>query len=156
MLYVSVGSASNVDEYGMDEERRRASILAIDLTIGRERSYASGLRNPVGMDFVPGTSTLWTAVNERDEIGDDISPDYRVGVREGGFHGCPYSYYGKQDLRHANQKRELLATTLLPGVAVGAHAAALGVAFAKQGALTAFVPLHRSWNRSRLVIRSRF
>jgi hypothetical protein len=74
MLYVSVGSASNVDEYGMDEERRRAAILAIDLTIGRERSYASGLRNPVGMDFVPGTSTLWTAVNERDEIGDDISP----------------------------------------------------------------------------------
>lgn len=147
-LYVSVGSASNVGEYGMDEEKRRAAILAIDLTTGRERTYASGLRNPVGMDFVPGTSTLWTAVNERDEIGDDIAPDYLVGVRDGGFYGWPYSYYGKQDPRHANEKRELLATTLLPDVAVGAHAAALGIAFAKQGAPTAFVARHGSWNRS--------
>lgn len=147
-LYVSVGSASNVGEYGMDEEKRRAAILAIDLSTGRERLYASGLRNPVGMDFVPGTTTLWTAVNERDHIGDDIAPDYLVGVREGGFYGWPYSYYGKQDPRHANEKRELLATTLLPDVAVGAHAAALGIAFAKQGAPTAYVARHGSWNRS--------
>ncbi len=147
-LYVSVGSASNVGEHGMDEEKRRAAILAIDLSSGRERLYASGLRNPVGMDFVPGTAALWTAVNERDEFGDDIAPDYLVGVRDGGFYGWPYSYYGKQDPRHANEKRELLATTLLPDVAVGPHAAALGLAFAKQGTPTAFVARHGSWNRS--------
>ncbi len=147
-LFVSVGSASNVGEHGMAEEQRRAAILAIDLTTGRERLYASGLRNPVGMDFVPGTATLWTAVNERDEIGDDIAPDYLVAVREGGFYGWPYSYYGKQDPRHANEKRELLATTLLPDVAVGPHAAALGLAFAKTGAPTAFVARHGSWNRA--------
>ncbi len=147
-LYVSVGSASNVGEHGMDEEKRRAAILAIDLPSGRERLYASGLRNPVGMDFIPGTPNLWTAVNERDEFGDDISPDYLVGVREGGFYGWPYSYYGKQDPRHANEKRELLATTLLPDVAVGPHAAALGIAFAKQGAPTAYVARHGSWNRA--------
>ncbi len=147
-LYVSVGSASNVGEHGMDEEKRRAAILAIDLSSGRERLYASGLRNPVGMDFVPGTAALWTAVNERDEFGDDIAPDYLVGVRDGGFYGWPYSYYGKQDPRHANEKPELLATTLLPDVAVGPHAAALGLAFAKQGTPTAFVARHGSWNRS--------
>ena len=146
-LYVSVGSASNVGEYGMDEEKRRAAILAIDLATGRERLYASGLRNPVGMDFVPGTGTLWTAVNERDELGDDIAPDYIVGVREGGFYGWPYSYYGKQDPRHANERRDLLATTLMPDVAVGAHAAALGLAFAEDGSV-AYVARHGSWNRS--------
>jgi len=150
-LYVSVGSASNVGEYGMEEEQRRAAILAIDLSTGRERTYASGLRNPVGMDFAPGTGALWTAVNERDHLGDDISPDYIVGVREGGFYGWPYSYYGKQDPRHANDQRERLATTLLPDVAVGAHAAALGVAFAKDrpaDSQIAYVARHGSWNRS--------
>jgi len=92
---------------------------------------------------------LWTAVNERDEFGDDISPDYLVGVREGGFYGWPYSYYGKQDPRHANERRDLLATTLMPDVAVGAHAAALGLAFAKgAGAQTAYVARHGSWNRA--------
>jgi len=105
-LYVSVGSASNVGEYGMAEEKRRAGILAIDLASGRERPYATGLRNPVGMDFAPGTGTLWAAVNERDEFGDDISPDYIVGVKERGFYGWPYSYYGKQDPRHANERRD--------------------------------------------------
>jgi glucose/arabinose dehydrogenase len=148
-LYVSVGSASNVGEHGMDEEKRRAAILAVDLASGRERLYASGLRNPVGMAWVPGGTTLWTAVNERDEIGDDIAPDYLVGVREGGFYGWPYSYYGKQDPRHANERRDLLATTLLPDVAVGPHSAALGLAFSRgPGAQTAFVARHGSWNRS--------
>ncbi|WP_428970530.1 PQQ-dependent sugar dehydrogenase [Sphingomonas sp. Xoc002] len=147
-LYVSVGSASNVGEFGMDEETRRAAILAVDLASGRERLYASGLRNPVGMAWAPG-GVLWTAVNERDEIGDDISPDYLVGVKEGGFYGWPYSYYGKQDPRHANERRDLLATTLMPDVAVGAHAAALGVAFDKGNAgQTAYVARHGSWNRS--------
>lgn len=147
-LYVSVGSASNVGEFGMDEEKRRAAILAVDLASGRERLYASGLRNPVGMAWAPG-GVLWTAVNERDEIGDDISPDYLVGVKEGGFYGWPYSYYGKQDPRHANERRDLLAKTLMPDVAVGAHAAALGLAFDKGNAgQTAYVARHGSWNRS--------
>ncbi|WP_315760858.1 sorbosone dehydrogenase family protein [Sphingomonas sp. Y38-1Y] len=153
-LYVSVGSASNVGEYGMEEERRRAAILAIDLTSGRERLYASGLRNPVGMDFAPSTGTLWTAVNERDHFGDDISPDYLVGVREGGFYGWPYSYYGKQDPRHPDEGRELLATTLLPDVAVGPHAAALGLAFAKNSRpdnQLAYVARHGSWNRASFI-----
>ncbi len=148
-LYVSVGSASNVGEHGMEEEKRRAAILAVDIATGRERIYASGLRNPVGMAWAPTGGTLWTAVNERDEIGDDISPDYLVGVREGGFYGWPYSYYGKQDPRHANERRDLLATTLMPDVAVGAHAAALGLAFAKgMNGQTAYVARHGSWNRS--------
>ncbi|WP_312487665.1 sorbosone dehydrogenase family protein [Sphingomonas sp.] len=146
-LYVSVGSASNVGEYGMDEEKRRAAILAVDLATGRERLYASGLRNPVGMAWAPTGGVLWTAVNERDEIGDDIAPDYLVGVREGGFYGWPYSYYGKQDPRHVNERRDLLATTLMPDVAVGAHSAALGLAFDK-GGQTAYVARHGSWNRS--------
>ena len=153
-LYVSVGSASNVGEHGMDEEQRRAAILAIDLATGRERLYASGLRNPVGMDFAPTSGTLWTAVNERDHFGDDISPDYLVGVREGGFYGWPYSYYGRQDPRHANERRDLLATTLLPDVAVGPHAAALGLAFAKDrpGAdQLAYVARHGSWNRASFI-----
>ncbi len=153
-LYVSVGSASNVGEHGMDEEKRRAAILAIDLRSGRERLYASGLRNPVGMAWAPGTNTLWAAVNERDQLGDDIAPDYLVGVRDGGFYGWPYSYYGKQDPRHANSRRELLATTLLPDVAVGPHAAALGVAFAKGTSASqqvAYVARHGSWNRSAFI-----
>jgi len=153
-LYVSVGSASNVGEHGMDEEKRRAAILAIDLRTGRERLYASGLRNPVGMAWAPGTNTLWAAVNERDQLGDDIAPDYLVGVRDGGFYGWPYSYYGKQDPRHANTRRQLLATTLLPDVAVGPHAAALGVAFAKGTSAAeqvAYVARHGSWNRSAFI-----
>lgn len=148
-LYVSVGSASNVGEHGMEEEKRRAAILAVDVATGRERPYATGLRNPVGMAWAPTTGTLWTAVNERDEIGDDIAPDYLVGVREGGFYGWPYSYFGKQDPRHVNERRDLLATTLMPDVAVGAHAAALGLAFGKGAdAQIAYVARHGSWNRS--------
>ncbi len=153
-LYVSIGSASNVGEHGMDEEKRRASILAIDLATGRERLYASGLRNPVGMAWAPGSGVLWTAVNERDQLGDDIAPDYLVGVREGGFYGWPYSYYGKQDPRHANDRRDLLATTLMPDVAVGPHAAALGMAFAKRTPASqqvAYVARHGSWNRSTFI-----
>lgn len=150
-LYLSIGSASNVGEYGAAEEERRAKILAYDVATGRERVYASGLRNPVGMDFAPTTGVLWTAVNERDHFGDDIAPDYLVGVREGGFYGWPYSYWGRQDPRHANEKRELLATTLLPDIAVGPHAAALGFGFAKGRPADnqlAYVARHGSWNRA--------
>lgn len=148
-LFVSVGSASNVGEYGMEEEKRRAAILAVDLASGRERLYASGLRNPVGMGLA-ADGTLWTAVNERDDFGDNISPDYVTSVREGGFYGWPYSYWGKQDPRHANTKRELLPTTLLPEVAVGPHAAALGLALSppENGRQFAYVARHGSWNRA--------
>lgn len=148
-LFVSVGSASNVGEYGMDEEKRRAAILAVDLTTGRERLYASGLRNPVGMALA-ADGTLWTAVNERDDFGDNISPDYVTSVREGGFYGWPYSYWGKQDPRHANTERERLATTILPDVAVGPHAAALGLALsrAENGRQSGYVARHGSWNRA--------
>ncbi len=93
-IYVSVGSASNVGEHGMDEEKRRANILVINPDGSGEEIYASGLRNPVGMDWAPGTSTLWTAVNERDELGDDLVPDYITSVKKGGFYGWPYSYFG--------------------------------------------------------------
>ncbi|MHA6722173.1 PQQ-dependent sugar dehydrogenase [Sphingomonas sp. RS2018] len=149
-LYVAVGSASNVGEFGMAEEVRRANILAVDPQTGAERVHASGLRNPVGMDFEPTTATLWTAVNERDQLGDDISPDYIVGVKPGGFYGWPYSYWGKQDPRLPNEKRELLGATLMPDMGVGPHAAALGLAFspAQNGAATAYVARHGSWNRS--------
>lgn len=148
-LFVSVGSASNVGEYGMDEENRRAAILAVDLATGRERIYASGLRNPVGMG-VTANGTLWTAVNERDDFGDNISPDYVTSVREGGFYGWPYSYWGKQDPRHANTKRELLKTTILPDIAVGPHASALGLSFSRPegGRQLAYVARHGSWNRA--------
>ncbi|NJC33394.1 glucose/arabinose dehydrogenase [Sphingomonas jejuensis] len=148
-LFVSVGSASNVGENGMEEEERRAAILAVDLRTGRERLYATGLRNPVGMD-IAADGTLWTAVNERDEFGDDISPDYLVGVREGGFYGWPYSYWGRQDPRHANTRRDLLATTLKPDVAVGPHAAALGFALSPEesGRQYGYVARHGSWNRA--------
>ncbi|GGB55256.1 PQQ-dependent sugar dehydrogenase [Blastomonas aquatica] len=150
-LFVSVGSASNVGEYGMEEEERRAAILAVDLTTGRERIYASGLRNPVGMD-VAADGTLWTAVNERDDFGDNISPDYVTSVQEGGFYGWPYSYWGKQDPRHANTKRELLETTLLPDIAAGPHAAALGFALSRpeDGKQFGYIARHGSWNRADL------
>jgi glucose/arabinose dehydrogenase len=148
-LYVSVGSASNIGEYGMEEEERRAAILAVDLATGRERVYASGLRNPVGMD-IASDGTLWAAVNERDDLGDNISPDYVTSVREGGFYGWPYSYWGKQDPRHANTKRELLATTILPDIAVGPHASALGLTLtpAENGRQYGYIARHGSWNRS--------
>ena len=153
-LYVSVGSASNVAEYGMDEEKRRAPSWARERAAGGERVDPGGRRILVGMDFAPTTGTLWTAVNERDHFGDDIAPDYLVGVREGGFYGWPYSYYGRQDPRHANERRDLLATTLMPDVAVGPHAAALGLAFAKDRPGTdqlAFVARHGSWNRASFI-----
>lgn len=148
-LFVSVGSASNVGEYGMEEEHRRAAILAVDLATGRERLYASGLRNPVGMD-VAADGTLWTAVNERDDFGDNISPDYATSVQDGGFYGWPYSYWGKQDPRHANNERDLLKTTIIPDVAVGPHAAALGFAFSRpeNGRQFAYIARHGSWNRA--------
>jgi glucose/arabinose dehydrogenase len=156
-IFVAVGSGSNVGENGMENELRRANILEINPDGSGERVYASGLRNPVGMAWAPGTSTLWTAVNERDGLGDNLVPDYITSVKEGGFYGWPYSYYGQnEDPRQKGQKPDLVAKTIVPDVAVGAHTASLGLTFYtgtkfptayKSGA---YVGQHGSWNRSEL------
>ncbi|HEX6012570.1 MAG TPA: sorbosone dehydrogenase family protein, partial [Geminicoccaceae bacterium] len=156
-LYVTVGSASNVGEFGMDEERRRACILEIDSDGGNERLYASGLRNPVGLDFEPETGVMWTAVNERDELGDELVPDYITSVREGGFYGWPYAYFGRnEDPRLAGQRPDLVARSLTPDLAVGSHTASLGLVFYTGTAFPeryrggAFIGQHGSWNRAEL------
>jgi glucose/arabinose dehydrogenase len=154
-LYVSVGSNSNVAEKGMAAEAGRAAIWQVDPATGDHRIYASGLRNPVGLAFEPGTGALWTAVNERDELGSDLVPDYMTRVREGAFYGWPYSYFGDHvDPRVEPQRPELVAQAVVPDYALGAHTASLGLAFA-DGADSlpaefrggAFVGQHGSWNR---------
>ncbi|MBB5712534.1 PQQ-dependent sugar dehydrogenase [Sphingomonas xinjiangensis] len=156
-LFVAVGSASNVGEHGMAAEHRRANILQIDLASGKEIVFGSGLRNPVGMAIEPKSGALWTAVNERDELGDDLVPDYITSVRAGGFYGWPYSYYGQnEDPRLKGQRPDLVAKALAPDYAVGAHVAALGIAFGERSSFPAsyksgaFVARHGSWNRSKL------
>ena len=157
-IYVSVGSGSNVAEHGMQNEIRRANILEINPDGSGEKIYASGLRNPVGMDWAPGTNTLWTAVNERDELGDDLVPDYITGVKPGGFYGWPYSYFGNHpDPRMKDDPQpELVSKTIVPDVALGAHTASLGLAFYDKQAFPekyrsgAFVGQHGSWNRSEI------
>lgn len=155
-LYVSVGSASNVAEHGIEEEKRRANILEINPDGSGERIFASGLRNPVGMGWAPGTNTLYTAVNERDELGDDLVPDYLTSVREGAFYGWPYSYFGKnEDPRRKGERPDLVAQAVVPDVPLGAHTASLGLAFYEGKAFPeqyrggAFIGQHGSWNRSR-------
>ena len=156
-IYISVGSGSNVGENGMEHEVRRANILEVNLDGSGEIIYASGLRNPVGMGFVPGTSTLWTAVNERDELGDDLVPDYLTSVFKSGFYGWPYSYFGQNiDARIENTKPELVKKAIIPDVALGAHTASLGLAFYDQKVFPkkyhngAFIGQHGSWNRSEI------
>lgn len=157
-LYISVGSGSNVAEHGMENEVRRANILETNLDGSAERVYASGLRNPVGMDWAPGSGQLWTAVNERDELGDDLVPDYITSVKENGFYGWPYSYFGQHpDPRMKDDPHpELVAKAIVPDVPVGAHTASLGLAFYTKHAFPekylngAFVGQHGSWNRSKL------
>ena len=154
-IYVSVGSASNIGEHGMEEERRRANILEINADGSGERVFASGLRNPNGMDWQPNTNTLWTVVNERDNLGDDLVPDYLTSVREGAFYGWPYSYFGKTvDTRVKDQKPELVAKAIEPDFALGPHTASLGMVFYKGNAFPqryqggVFIGQHGSWNRS--------
>lgn len=157
-IYISVGSGSNVAEHGIDHEVRRANILEVNLDGSGEKVYASGLRNPVGMDWAPGTQTLWTAVNERDELGDDLVPDYTTGLKEGGFYGWPYSYFGQhEDPRMKDEQRpDLVKKAIIPDVALGAHTASLGLAFYKEKSFPekyhngAFIGQHGSWNRSKL------
>lgn len=154
-IYISVGSGSNVGENGMEHEVRRANILEINPDGTGERIFASGLRNPVGMDWAPGTNTLWTAVNERDELGDDLVPDYITSVKDGAFYGWPYSYYGQnEDPRRKGEKPDLVQKAVVPDVPVGSHTASLGLAFYDQKAFPekyrngAFVGQRGSWNRS--------
>lgn len=158
-IYVSVGSGSNVAEHGIENEVRRANILEINPDGSGERIFASGLRNPVGMGWAPGTGTLWTTVNERDGLGDDLVPDYMTGVQEGGFYGWPYAYFGRhEDPRMKDKQRpELVQKTIVPDLALGAHTASLGLAFDEKEILPgkykggAFIGQHGSWNRSQLV-----
>ncbi len=154
-LFISVGSASNVAEHGIAEEKRRANILVVDLDGKHEAVYASGLRNPVGMDWNPVTGELWTAVNERDELGDDLVPDYMTHVRKGGFYGWPYSYFGQiRDPRMKGQGDSLVKKAIVPDVPLGAHTASLGLVFYDKDQFPekyrngAFVGQHGSWNRS--------
>jgi glucose/arabinose dehydrogenase len=156
-IYVSVGSGSNVGEHGMDNEIRRANILEINPDGTGERVFASGLRNPVGMDWQPTTKTLYTAVNERDELGDELVPDYLTSVKEGAFYGWPYAYFGPNaDPRRKDERPDLVKKTVVPDVPLGSHTASLGLAFYDQSAFPAkykngaFIGQHGSWNRSTL------
>lgn len=153
-LYVGVGSNSNAAEHGVDKEVGRAAIWEIDPATGRHRVFASGLRNPVGLAWEPERGALWAAVNERDELGSDLVPDYMTAVRDGGFYGWPYSYYGRHvDARVKPRRPDLVAAALVPDYALGPHTASLGLAYADGTALPArfgrgmFVGQHGSWNR---------
>lgn len=153
-LYVTSGSNSNVAENGVAAEERRAAILEIDPATGATRVFASGLRNPNGLDWQPQSGALWTAVNERDEIGNDLVPDYMTSVKDGGFYGWPYSYYGQTvDARVKPPRPDLVAKAIKPDYALGAHTASLGLTFYDAGAFPArykggaFIGQHGSWNR---------
>jgi glucose/arabinose dehydrogenase len=153
-LYATVGSNSNVGENGIDKEERRAAILEIDPANGSSRVFATGLRNPNGLDWNPQSGALWAAVNERDELGHNLVPDYITSVVEGAFYGWPYSYYGQHvDTRVDSPRPDLVAKARVPDYALGSHTASLGLTFYRGGALPAhytngaFVGQHGSWNR---------
>ena len=144
-LYVGVGSNSNVAEKGMEIEVNRAAVLEIDPATGSTRVFASGLRNPVGLAWQPQSGALWTAVNERDELGSDLVPDYMTSVRDGGFYGWPYSYFGQHvDQRVQPPRPDLVAKAIVPDYALGPHTGSLGLTFDDRGA---YVGQHGSWNR---------
>lgn len=156
-IYISVGSGSNNGENGMDKEVRRAAILEINPDGTGEKIYASGLRNPVGMDWNPVNKELWTAVNERDELGEDLVPDYITSVKRDGFYGWPYAYFGSiPDPRMKGERKDLVEKTIVPDVPVGSHTASLGLAFYTKDAFPAkykngaFVGQHGSWNRANI------
>lgn len=157
-IYIAVGSGTNVAEKGLENEIRRACILEVNTDGSGERIYASGLRNPAGMAWAPGTNTLWTAVNERDELGDELVPDYLTGVKEGGFYGWPFAYYGQHaDPRMKDlQRPDLVGKSIVPDVSLGSHTASLGLLFYNRQAFPskyhngAFIAQHGSWNRKEL------
>lgn len=152
-LYATAGSNSNVGENGMEAEENRAAVLEIDLATRQMRLFASGLRNPNGLAWNPENGALWVAVNERDEIGSDLVPDYMTSVRDGGFYGWPYSYFGQHaDVRVEPQRPDLVAQAIVPDYALGAHTASLGLTFSTEGLGAgfgngAYVGQHGSWNR---------
>jgi glucose/arabinose dehydrogenase len=154
-IFVTVGSGSNAQENGPANELRRANILEINPDGTGEKIYASGLRNPIGLAWNPVTKALWAAVNERDELGDELVPDYITSVKEGGFYGWPYAYYGpNEDPRRKNERPDLVKKAIVPDVPMGPHVAALGLTFYDKKSFPAryqngaFVGEHGSWNRS--------
>ncbi|WP_027577969.1 sorbosone dehydrogenase family protein [Bradyrhizobium sp. Ai1a-2] len=154
-LYVGVGSLSNIAENGMEVERGRACVYELDLASGNSRIFASGLRNPVGLAWEPKTGALWTVVNERDGIGDETPPDYLTSVRDGGFYGWPYCYWGQTVDDRVPQDPALVATAITPDYALGGHTASLGLCWLPAGTLPGFpdgmaIGQHGSWNRSTL------
>ena len=155
-LYATVGSNSNVAEHGMSEEEGRAAIWEVDLKTGTKRLFATGLRNPNGMAWEPSSGALWTVANERDELGNDLVPDYLTSVKQGAFYGWPYSYFGQHvDVRVDPPRPDLVARAVSPDYALGAHVAALGLAYAGDSARALprnltngmFIGEHGSWNR---------
>ena len=154
-LYVSVGSHSNIAENGMDNEKGRAAVHEVDVATGKSRLFATGLRNANGLSLQPQTNDLWVVVNERDELGNDLVPDYMTSVQDGGFYGWPYSYFGQRvDDRVKPQNPELVAKALVPDYALGAHTASLGLTFYSGDLFPAayvngaFIGQHGSWNRT--------
>ncbi len=154
-LYATVGSNSNVAENGIDAEKGRAAVWEIDRATGEKREFGTGLRNPNGPAFEPASGALWVVVNERDEIGSDLVPDYMTSVKDGGFYGWPYSYYGRNvDIRVDPPRPDLVAKAIMPDYALGPHTASLGLAFntgklfPAEFASGAFVGQHGSWNRN--------
>lgn len=156
-LYATAGSNSNVGENGMAAEQGRAAIWEFDIATGRLREFASGIRNPNGLAFEPSTGVLWTVANERDEIGSDVPPDFLTSVKDGGFYGWPYSYWGQHvDERAQPQRPDLVARAIKPDYGLGPHAAALGLTFYDADSFPpayrggAFIGEHGSWNRKPL------
>ena len=154
-LYAGVGSLSNIGEMGMEVEQGRAAIYELDLASGNSRVFASGLRNAVGMAWEPQTGVLWTVVNERDGLGDETPPDYLTSVRDGGFYGWPYCYWGQTVDDRVPQDPELVARSITPDYALGGHTASLGLCWMPSGTLPGFpegmaIGQHGSWNRSTL------
>jgi hypothetical protein len=153
-LYATVGSNSNIGENGIEAEANRAAVLEVDRASGQSRLFASGLRNPNGPAWQPQSGALWVVVNERDELGNDLVPDYMTSVKDGGFYGWPWSYFGRHiDTRVQPQPPDMVAKAIVPDYALGAHTAALGLTFntgnlfPEAMAGGAFVGQHGSWNR---------
>ncbi len=154
-LYVGVGSLSNIGDDGMEVEEGRACVYELDLASGTSRIFAGGLRNPVGLAWEPATGALWTVVNERDGLGDETPPDYLTSVKDGGFYGWPYCYWGQTVDDRVPQDPALVASALTPDYALGGHTASLGLCWLPAGTLPGFpdgmaIGQHGSWNRSKL------
>jgi len=154
-LYAGVGSLSNIGDEGLEAEEGRAAVYELDLATGGSRIFASGLRNPVGLAWEPSTGALWTVVNERDGIGDETPPDYLTSVRDGGFYGWPYCYWGRTVDDRVPQDAKAVASALKPDYALGGHTASLGLCWVPAGTLPGFpegmaIGQHGSWNRSTL------